>query len=182
MRLRVSPSCRFKLILTAVMTVAFDPGATHVASGGADKAVRIWSAAPATTEFRITSRASSVVAFYARSFLLKNELVERIDRDTTLDSEVRLRALALLDQYAEDPNLLNERSWALVSRPGAKADDYRTALRWAEAACRLVPKAAAYLNPLGVAQYRVGLSSGSGDVGKRAQSTPPTRGAPCLQT
>ena len=138
------------------MTVAFDPGATRVASGGADKAVRIWSAAPATTEFRITSRASSVVAFYARSFLLKNELVERIDRDTTLDSEVRLRALALLDQYAEDPNLLNERSWALVSRPGAKADDYRTALRWAEAACRLVPKAAAYLNTLGVAQYRVG--------------------------
>ncbi len=87
---------------------------------------------------------------------MKNELVERIDRDTTLDSEVRLRALALLDQYAEDPNLLNERSWALVSRPGAKADDYRTALRWAEAACRLVPKAAAYLNTLGVAQYRVG--------------------------
>jgi WD40 repeat protein/Flp pilus assembly protein TadD len=63
------------------------------------------------------------------------------------------RALAGL---AEDPAGLEEKSWAVVSRAGGKADDYRLALARAEAAARHTPDDPELLGTLGLAQVRVG--------------------------
>lgn len=62
----------------------------------------------------------------------------------------------MVEQHPEDPTLLNEKCWEVVSRPGASESAYRTAVRWAETACRIAPKDGSYLNTLGVAQYRLG--------------------------
>ena len=55
-----------------------------------------------------------------------------------------------------DANALNDASWRIVVRRDAQANDYRRALRLAQAACKIEPETGYYLNTLGVAQYRVG--------------------------
>ena len=48
-------------------------------------------------------------------------------------------------------------AWALVRDPGQPEANYQRGLRLAKAACRLEPDNGAFLNTLGVAQYRCGL-------------------------
>jgi hypothetical protein len=49
---------------------------------------------------------------------------------------------------------LNDQAWQVVSRPGCPADLYDLALSLVEAVCRERPNDGAFLNTLGVAQYR----------------------------
>jgi hypothetical protein len=56
----------------------------------------------------------------------------------------------------ENHHLLNEASWAVVSKPGGSPEAYARALRQAEAACRVNPYEDNYQNTLGWACYRVG--------------------------
>jgi hypothetical protein len=69
---------------------------------------------------------------------------------------VRERALALAQRFEDHVERFREASWAVVSRPGAPAERYREALRWAEVACRLGPRDAGCRLTLGLAQYRAG--------------------------
>jgi WD40 repeat protein/serine/threonine protein kinase len=85
---------------------------------------------------------------------LKDEVVERIN-SSSLDAQVRERALALAEGYTEDPEYLNNTSWALIRRPGGKREDFALACRRAQTACALDPRNAMYLGTLGVAQYRL---------------------------
>ena len=62
----------------------------------------------------------------------------------------------LAKTFPENADALNNASWAAVRQPGADAAASQRALRQAEAACRLIPDRANYLNTLGVAYYRVG--------------------------
>ncbi len=52
---------------------------------------------------------------------------------------------------------LKEASWAVAVRPNAEEEDYRRALRWAEAAVRHVPEAWDIVHTLGMLKYRNGL-------------------------
>jgi uncharacterized protein HemY len=52
---------------------------------------------------------------------------------------------------------LNQESWSIAARPNAAAEEYRRALRWAEAAVGHEPKNPPFVNTLGVLQYRNGL-------------------------
>jgi hypothetical protein len=85
---------------------------------------------------------------------LKDEGLERL-QGSSLDAQVRERALALAEQYTEDPEYLNNTSWALIRRPGGKPEDFALACRRAQTACALDPRNAMYLGTLGVAQYRL---------------------------
>src|SRR5262245_28162428 len=67
-------------------------------------------------------------------------------------SHFRLREVP----FGESPYQLNAASRAVARRTGAKPAAYGLALRQAKAACRLEPNSGAYLNTLGVAQYRSG--------------------------
>jgi tetratricopeptide (TPR) repeat protein len=88
--------------------------------------------------------------------LLKPDVIEAIEKDTTLSPEVRHEALRLAQQSVENAARLNSFSWFAVNRSEAQADQYRLALRQAEAACRIEPENGSYLSTLGVAHYRMG--------------------------
>jgi WD40 repeat protein len=70
------------------------------------------------------------------------------------------RARAQAEQFAQrssaDALRLNEASREVVRQPNAQPAAYLLALGRAEAASRINPQSGAYLNTLGVAQYRVG--------------------------
>jgi WD40 repeat protein/serine/threonine protein kinase len=85
---------------------------------------------------------------------LKDEVRERI-QGSSLDTQVRENALALAEGYIEDPEQLNNTSWALIRRPGGKREYIALACRRAETACALDPENWMCLNTLGVAQYRL---------------------------
>jgi WD40 repeat protein/serine/threonine protein kinase len=87
--------------------------------------------------------------------LLRSEVLAAIREDATIGQSVRQEALKLAETF-ENANALNNASWEVVRRPGADPAAYQRALHQAEAACRLAPDNAAYLNTLGVAHYRVG--------------------------
>ena len=64
-----------------------------------------------------------------------------------------LRKAGKLD---EDANDLNAASWRIAVRPNAEKDEYRRALRWAEAPSG-ISRRTRFVNTLGVLQYRNGL-------------------------
>jgi tetratricopeptide (TPR) repeat protein len=67
------------------------------------------------------------------------------------------QALASAEHHhGRDAKLLDQVSWAVVSRPTPDSELYRSALRLAEAAHRLEPLNMDLYNTVGVAQYRVG--------------------------
>ncbi len=96
-----------------------------------------------------------VDSLYARP-MFRPEVLSNLRTDASLAEPVRREALALAEQMPEHPGNLDAASWQVVSRPGGGAAEYRLALRRAEAACRLVPDDAGYLNTLGIARYRLG--------------------------
>ena len=63
------------------------------------------------------------------------------------------RALA----SADNPRFLSSASWDVVKRPHYSVELYARALEAARRACELQPEDGAFLNTLGVAQYRAGL-------------------------
>jgi WD40 repeat protein/serine/threonine protein kinase len=88
--------------------------------------------------------------------LLRSEVLATIRADAGLSKLVRQEALKLAETLPENATRLNDASWAVIRQPGGGAAAYQRALRQAEAACRLAPNDANYLNTLGVAYYRVG--------------------------
>jgi WD40 repeat protein len=104
----------------------------------------------------VRDEAHRVVRSLFDKLLLKDDVLESLRADTALSLPVREQALALAGRSADNPDRLNDASWAVVRRPDAGAAAYRRALRVAEAACRLAPNHGFFLNTLGVAQYRAG--------------------------
>jgi WD40 repeat protein len=156
-----------------VRCVAFSRDGKRLAAGvgpwgrvGGDRwlpvqTVHIWDARPVTEEVRLEREAASCYHCLAETLLLKAEIAERIRRDRSISEAARQQALFLAEHYRDDPYQLREASWAVVHRPGAAAEDYRQALRWAEAASRLEPAQdkplpGPFITTLGVAQYRAG--------------------------
>jgi WD40 repeat protein len=101
--------------------------------------------------------------------LLRPDVLERIQGDTTLSEAVRGQALALARQYPENAERLREASWLVVCQPNAEPAQYRLALRQAEAACGLTTVQAHYLSTLGAAQYRTGQYPAALETLKRAE-------------
>jgi hypothetical protein len=102
----------------------------------------------------LRAEVSPLVARLFAQGLLRAEVLEKIKADPTFSDAVRQQALPLAKQESENAAALNNRSWSIVRRPDAKAQEYEAALRQAEAACRAKPENGDCLNTLGVAQYR----------------------------
>jgi hypothetical protein len=136
--------------------VAYSPDGRHLASASTDGTVKVWDAAELTPQMLIEREARGLVQFLFAKLLPRSEVLAAIRADATINHSVRQEALKLAETYTENANALNDASWAVVSKPGADPAAYERALRQAEAACRLAPNNAMYLNTLGVAHYRVG--------------------------
>jgi tetratricopeptide (TPR) repeat protein len=138
-----------------VTSVAFSSDGQRLASANWDQTLKVWDARPLSPEVQTEREALGLLEFLFVRTLLKEDVIERIRDNRTIQEVVRERALALAEQYAEDALRLNDASWEVVRQPGANAAAYRLALREAEAASRLKPGIVNYVNTLGVAQYRV---------------------------
>jgi hypothetical protein len=122
------------------------------------RAVSLQQAGP-FWQARVLRHAEATVATLFSKLMLHENAIDRIQRDPALDAEVRQAALRLAATWPESASALNAASWDVAARPNAGAAEYRLALHQAERACRLEPENGAYLNTLGVAQYRNRLYS-----------------------
>ncbi|MCI0462936.1 MAG: protein kinase [Gemmataceae bacterium] len=145
-----------------VWAVAFSPDGQRLASGGVDETVKVWEVTPLTPELRLRRQAVALVNRLGAELVFKEDVSERLHQDASVGEALRRQALALMEQYKEDPHQLNRASYVVVRRPGADAAAYQRALRQAEAALRLAPPDYRFfpiyhpLTQLGIAQYRLG--------------------------
>jgi tetratricopeptide (TPR) repeat protein len=89
-------------------------------------------------------------------FVLVEDVIQRLESDTTLHEEARAVAIRLARIHEDDPWQLNKLSWSVVKLPDEEPQAYERAVRFAEAACKVKPESGHYLSTLGVAQYRLG--------------------------
>jgi tetratricopeptide (TPR) repeat protein len=138
-----------------VMAVAFSADG-WLASASWDKTVKMWDGRPGTAQLLVEREAVGLLDFLFDRPLLKPEVLAHVRASKMIREEVRQQALALAENWPEDPERLRMATWEVVRQPDAPAGRYRQALRWAEAACRLAPNDYQCLTTLGVARYRVG--------------------------
>jgi tetratricopeptide (TPR) repeat protein len=101
--------------------------------------------------------AGDLVDSLAARLLLKADVEDQLRHDPSLNGEIRAAALAQSAQSGENADDLNFRSWLVATRLNAEKEEYRRALRWAEAAVRHVPKNWDFVTTQGLLQYRNGL-------------------------
>jgi hypothetical protein len=148
----------------AVVSVAFSPDGKRLASASSDTTVKVWDARPWTPELRVEQEARSLF----KGINSRTEVIKRINEDSSLSAEVRRWALEMAQQWQEDPDWLNQKSWKVVARSDSSPESYAAALRQAETACLLEPENGFYLNTFGVARYRVGKYQEALDALKRS--------------
>lgn len=78
---------------------------------------------------------------------------ERLQADKELDPDLRAAAVRYVQARGDLPSHLNTLSRDIVKSPAGSVEDYRKALKMAEAAARITPWNLDILNTLGVAQY-----------------------------
>ena len=121
--------------------------------------LKIWDARPLAPEVETQEQAASLVAALIRAVAAKAVVIEHIKADAGLSAPVRQAALEIAGRYLEDPLYLDEAAWKVVKTAGRTADEYRLALRQAQAAGAIDPDNSDYLTALGAAQYRLGLNA-----------------------
>jgi WD40 repeat protein len=104
----------------------------------------------------VRNQSESIVESLFAEGRFREEVQEAVHGRQGLAPEIQARALELARSEEELPVAMNDASWRLAREPGRDPSSYLLALRRAEAACRHRPLSGAFLNTLGVAQYRTG--------------------------
>ncbi|HKI18615.1 MAG TPA: hypothetical protein VKA15_12080, partial [Isosphaeraceae bacterium] len=142
--------------IKGVLGVACRPDGQEIASVSVDGTARIWDASVPTLDLSLRREAADVVDRLYSVHHLKDDVVQVLRQLPVLDGPVRELALQLAQKRTENPSALNNASWLIVQKSGQAIEEYRRALRYAEAACKLVPEDGPTANTLGVARYRAG--------------------------
>jgi WD40 repeat protein len=141
---------------SGVTSVAFSPDGRRLASANYDHTVRVWEAVPVSATVLQQREVVSQVRALFDEFLIKEEVLAALRKDTTLGDSDRAFALQVAEAYPGESPLLNQAAWAVVQSKHATQEAYALALRRAEIAARLAPEDGSILTTLGVAQYRIG--------------------------
>src|SRR5262249_12582003 len=118
--------------------------------------VKLWDGTALAPETLAERPARALVQQLFDEGLLRNEVPERLQKNTRLDAVTRKVALLLAESGQENAHALNHAAGAVVSRPGQDEDAYAQALRRAETANRLAGENVSVLHTLAAAQYRAG--------------------------
>ena len=151
---RVWDAATYELLLTLNTSqgsqpfTAFSPDGSRLFSAS-NRSVRVWN-----TNSSYYPGAAEHVSRLQREFPLAGGLVAHLRADRKLDAGLREAAIKLVQSQGENAEMLNRIAWSVVRTPNQKAEDYRSALWWAEAATKAARWDAPVLNTLGVAQYR----------------------------
>jgi eukaryotic-like serine/threonine-protein kinase len=170
-----------------VSALVFSPDGRRLASSWDDGTIRVYDASPKTPY----QQARDLVNRFTLAGEFRDEIIENIRADRTLSPETRDFAIRFMDRPA-NPNLLNSAAFRVVMTPDGDPEDYRLALRRAEAAMRLLDppttaprtpdearalatptQLAQTLNTLAFAQYRVGRYRDALDTVKRSSAIRP---------
>ncbi len=115
-----------------------------------------WLARIEASDDETFQRAKDLVAKLFRELPLRVDVIAELRSATDLDEHMRAAALRLAIGSEDRAETLNEHAWEIVRSPERTAQEYKLALRKAEAMIEREPYNGYYLNTLGVAQYRVG--------------------------
>jgi WD40 repeat protein len=103
------------------------------------------------------SRARTIVERWGSVVLLRDDVLAGLRARPNADPAIQAACLEQAATWEEPALECNNAGFALVRDPGRPAQDYRRGLLLAQAACRRELSNGAFLNTLGVAQYRCGL-------------------------
>lgn len=143
-----------------VTALAFAPRNGRIVSCAEDGQLRLWDNAEAPEDTR--ARRAAVATARRRVDALFSELtfsadvVARLASEPLLADEQRAIAVSIATARGDNPLQLNSAAWTIAQDPERRPEEYAKALRMAELACKLARNVGAYLNTLGVAQYRAG--------------------------
>ena len=145
-----------------IVSLSFDTRGNWLTSASR-REIRVWDAAQGSEDARVAFRRMrnqirewNLVDSLFATLLLKSDVIESLRKDKSLTDEVRASAIEQAERRGEDAGALNGASWKIVARADSRPEEYKRALRWAEAACRIAPDDVAFQNTLGVARLRVG--------------------------
>jgi tetratricopeptide (TPR) repeat protein len=102
------------------------------------------------------TRIHGLVSSRFARLLLPADVLDALRADPALHPEVRATVLGLAETWPESAAALNGAAWELAKVPCSFESDFRRGLRLAEEACKIEPGNRAYLNTMGMAQYRTG--------------------------
>jgi hypothetical protein len=129
----------------------------------------LWDARTVTDTVRVERSAAVALRSARAGTLIREEVADHLAADPAVPAPAVRMAHDWLVHYRENAQRINATAWEIVRNPNRSEDDYRRALRVAEAACRLSPGQGAYLNTLGVAQYRLGRFAEAAETLARAR-------------
>jgi hypothetical protein len=84
------------------------------------------------------------------------DIIGKIRTDPAIDAPIRQAALAMVERHRPNPERFFSLASSVIARPGCGEDEYRLALRRAQAASRLVPEHNTYFAMVGMGYYRIG--------------------------
>jgi WD40 repeat protein/serine/threonine protein kinase len=105
---------------------------------------------------RVRRRAEAIVWPLFGEMLLRDDVLAALQARPAADAEIQAACLTLARTWPESAFACNGAAWALVRERGRSETMYERGTRLARSACQLEPGNGAFLNTLGVAQYRLG--------------------------
>ncbi len=166
-----------------VNCVSFSPDATRIAAGSSNRTTILWETeSPAVHAEERRARmlsiraAQPVVDALFQELVASDDVVRRLEADSTLDPALRETAIRLARFRGDDPRSLAVAGARIVASPSADPKAYHRALRMMEIAWMQHPENGEYLQNLGIAQYRAGEYEKA--LGTLARAEPHSRGVP----
>src|SRR5207247_2332882 len=137
-------------------SIAFSPDGTRIVSAGDEPTIYVWDTVQPSPElaaarYRVECARRLVTALFAE-LGYRDEVVERLQTDCSIDEPLREAAIRIARACGDDADLLSGLAGKMADETHGDSAGYHRALKMMEAACNLAPEHEYYLVHLGVAR------------------------------